>query len=73
LTYANVSCHSFVFNIYFSHFLLQDDKKEKANLTSSKAFFSQLQEEVTSHVKSRTAEKRKQKTDKAVNIKKFKL
>ena len=39
----------------------QDDNKAKKNLTSSKQFFGQLQEEVNAHVKN----KRNQKTQKA--------
>ncbi|XP_052795799.1 U3 small nucleolar ribonucleoprotein protein MPP10-like [Mya arenaria] len=54
--------------------LLKDDRKQKTGLTSSKSFFSQLQDEVKAGVRSKQAEKRKQTTlTKNANVKKFKL
>lgn len=59
--------------VFHKLMLFQDEKNQKSGLTSSKAFFSQLQEEVTSHIKSKTTEKRKKKAQGAVSGKKFKL
>ena len=53
--------------------MLQDDKKQKTGLTSSKAFFTQLQDEVTTHINSKKAEKRKKDGKIQSSSKKFKL
>ncbi|XP_052283168.1 U3 small nucleolar ribonucleoprotein protein MPP10-like isoform X2 [Dreissena polymorpha] len=57
-----------------SHVTLLKDTKEKSGLTSSKNFFSQLQEEVSAGIKSKQAEKRRLKVDTTkIGVKKFKL
>ena len=45
----------------------------KSNLTSSTKFFTQLQEEVTAHVQSRKAAKKKKIKDKQGSATKYKL
>ena len=57
-------------NIYVD---FQDDKRrKKTDLTSSTKFFKKLQDEVTTHVKSRNAESRK-KSEKVKSSTKLKL
>jgi len=51
----------------------QDEKKAKSGLTSSKTFFSQLQDEVSAGIRTKQAEKRKLAANKPAGVKKFKL
>lgn len=53
--------------------LIKEGGKEKSNRTSSKTFFTQLQEEVTTNISSKKAEKRKKMDTVKPSVKKFKL
>ncbi|XP_060064101.1 U3 small nucleolar ribonucleoprotein protein MPP10-like [Ylistrum balloti] len=54
--------------------IVKDNKQKKdANLTSSKTFFTQLQEEVTTQIRSKDSQKRKQGKEDGKSAKKFKL
>ncbi|XP_063432396.1 U3 small nucleolar ribonucleoprotein protein MPP10-like [Mytilus trossulus] len=50
-----------------------DKSKKKSSLTSSKSFFTQLQEEVTTQIKSKKAEKRRNENSGTIASKKLKL
>ncbi|ELU13333.1 hypothetical protein CAPTEDRAFT_166848 [Capitella teleta] len=52
--------------------VIKEDKKAKSGLTSSKQFFSQLQEEVTSQISAKKLAKRK-KSEKKLSSSKYKL
>ena len=53
--------------------LIKDDKSKKTELSSSTKFFSQLQDEVTTHIKTKKAHKQKQKKEKSLSSAKLKL
>jgi hypothetical protein len=52
---------------------LQGDKKERTGLTSSKAFFTQLQEEVTSNISRKRKDQPKNQKESTQGGKKLKL